>query len=205
MTPDRFYVNVAYNDVAGNHFGIFYNAYRGGANYSYMYATDLNNDNYNYDAIYIPSQEDVASGTVKFLSDDDATRFFDFAKKDAYLSKHMGQYAEAYSVYSPWQHHIDLHYAHDFRLKIGNTTNTLQLSLDVKNVANLFNDSWGLYKTMNPTLKSGRILDVERIGSDGIPVLKTPAAVSGSTQTWIVSPVIGQLWYAQVGLKYMFN
>lgn len=205
VTPDRFYVNIAYNDVAGNHFGIFYNAYRGGANYSYMYATDLNNDNYNYDAIYIPTKKDVAEGLVKFDTDDDAARFFAFAAKDAYLSKHMGQYAEAYSIYSPWQHHIDLHYAHDFKVKVGKTSNCLQLSLDVKNVANLFNDSWGVYKTMNPTLKSGRILDVKRIGSDGIPVLTTPDAVSGSTQTWIVSPVIGQLWYAQIGLKYMFN
>ena len=205
VTPDRFFVNVAYNDQANNHFGIYYNAYRGGANYSYMYATDLNNDNYNYDAIYIPTQKDVADGLVKFASDDDANRFFAYAAKDAYLSKHMGEYAEAYSVYSPWQHHVDIHYAHDFKIKVGRSTNTLQLSLDAKNIMNIFNDSWGLYKIMNPNLKSGRILDVERIGSDGIPVLKTPEAVNGDTQIWTVSKVIGQVWYAQIGIKYMFN
>ena len=205
VTPDRFYVNLAYNDKSGNHFGIYYNTYRGGANYSYMYATDLNNDNYNYDAIYIPTKQDVAKGLVKFASDDDAERFFDFAAKDAYLSKHMGEYAEPYSVYSPWQHHIDLHYAHDFKVKVAGSRNTLQLSFDVKNVANLFNDSWGLYRIMNPNLKSGRILDVERIGSDGIPVLKTPDAVNANTETWTVSKVIGQAWYAQIGVKYMFN
>ena len=205
VTPDRFFVNVAYNDEVGNHFGIYYNTYRGGANYSYMYATDLNNDNYNYDAIYIPTKQNVADGTVKFASEDDANRFFAFAAKDAYLSKHMGEYAEAYSVYSPWQHHVDFHYAHDFKVKVGRTTNTLQLSFDAKNIMNFFNDSWGVYKIMNPNLKSGRILDVERIGSDGIPVLKTPDAVSGDTQIWTVSKVIGQVWYAQIGIKYMFN
>jgi len=205
VTPDRLYVNVAYNDKSGNHFGIYYNTYRGGANYSYMYVNDLNNDNYNYDAIYIPTKQDVAKGLVKFSSDDDAERFFDFAAKDKYLSKHMGEYAEPYSVYSPWQHHIDLHYAHDFKVKVAGTKNTLQLSFDIKNVANLFNDSWGLYRIMNPNLKSGRILEVERIGSDGIPVLKTPDAVNANTETWTVSKVIGQAWYAQIGIKYMFN
>jgi len=206
VTPDRFYVNVSYNDKSNNHFGVFYNAYRGGANYSYMYATDLNNDNYNYDAIYIPTKKNLAEGSVKFASEDDATRFFAFAEKDAYLSKHMGEYAEAYSVYSPWQHHLDIHYAHDFKVKAGGAKfNTLQLSFDVKNVMNLFDDSWGCYKYMNPNLKQGRILDVERIGSDGIPVLKTPDYISGDTQTWVVNKVIGQVWYAQVGLKYMFN
>ena len=205
VTPDRFYVNVAYNDRNGNHFGVFYNAYRGGANYSYMYASDLNNDNYNYDAIYIPTQQNVADGTVKFASDDDAKRFFDFAAKDAYLSKHMGEYAEAYSVYSPWQHHVDLHIARDLKIKVAGATNTLQVSFDMKNAMNLFNNSWGLYRIMNPTMKSGRILDIERIGSDGIPVLKTPDYISGNTQTWTVNKVIGQAWYAQIGLKYMFN
>ena len=117
----------------------------------------------------------------------------------------MGEYAEAYSVYSPWQHHVDFHYAHDFKVKVGRTTNTLQLSFDAKNIMNFFNDSWGVYKIMNPNLKSGRILDVERIGSDGIPVLKTPDAVSGDTQIWTVNKVIGQVWYAQIGIKYMFN
>lgn len=205
VTPDRFFVNLSYNDKSNNHFSLFYTAWRGGYNYSYMYDNDINNDNYNYDAIYIPTEQNVADGTVKFADDDDAKRFFEFAAKDAYLSKNMGKYAEAYSVYSPWTERIDIHYAHDFKVKIGNTTNKLQLSVDVQNVLNLFNDSWGVSKQMNADLKSGRILTVERIGSDGIPVLSTPKAVSGDTNTWVPVKTIGQAWYAQIGLKYMFN
>ena len=205
VTPDRYFVNLTYDDRSNNHFSIFYNAIRGGMNYSYMYASDLNNDNYNYDAIYIPTKDDVSKGLVKFASDDDAKRFFDFAANDKYLSKHMGEYAEAYSVYSPWLHRVDFHYAHDFIIRIGNVSNTLQLNFDMKNVMNFFNDSWGVSKQMNPTLKSGRILDVARMGSDGIPVLSTPAAVSGSTPIWTDYKDISQVWYAQVGLKYLFN
>jgi len=205
VTPDRFYVNLAYSDKANNHVSIFYEAKRGGYNYSYMYDNDLNGDNYNYDAIYIPTKQNVADGTVKFASDDDAQRFFDFAAKDAYLSKHMGEYAEAYSVYSPWNHRVDFHFGHDFKVKAGNTQNVLQVNLDVKNVMNLFNDNWGVAKYMNPELKSGRILAIDRIGSDGIPVLTTPTAVSGNTNTWMDVKTIGQAWYAQVGIKYLFN
>ena len=70
---------------------------------------------------------------------------------------------------------------------------------------NLFNSSWGVSKYMNAALNSGRILSCDHINSEGVPVFKTSAAVSGSTPTWTYSPSIGQCWYAQVGIKYMFN
>ena len=205
VTPDRYYVNLTLNDKSNNHYSVFYEAWRGGYNYSYMYTNDLNGDNYNYDAIYIPTEENYKQGQVKFASADDASRFFAYAKKDAYLSKHMGEYAEAYSVYSPWVHRVSLHYAHDFVIRVGNTKNTLQFNLDVNNLLNLFNSNWGVSKYMNPDLNSGRILKVEGIGSDGIPVMSTPAAVSGNTEIWKYNINIGQVWSAQIGLKYLFN
>ena len=94
---------------------------------------------------------------------------------------------------------------------MGKTTNTLQLNLDVKNVLNLFNSSWGVAKYMNPSLNSGRILNVDRIDSDGVPVFSTikdskdRQILSATVPTWTYSHGIGQCWYAQVGLKYMFN
>lgn len=205
VTPDRFYVNLSYRDKGDNHFSIFYTGWRGGYNYSYMYDNDINGDNYNYDAIYIPTKKDYEDEQVKFASPDDAERFFAFAAKDAYLSKHMGEYAEAYSVYNPWVHRVDFHYAHDFKIKVAGTKNVLRLSFDVQNVLNLFNDSWGVSKQMNPEMKSGRILVVDNIGSDGIPVISVPKVISGNTQTWTDVKNIGQAWYAQIGLKYMFN
>ncbi|HOE94346.1 MAG TPA: hypothetical protein PLU97_02980, partial [Candidatus Cryptobacteroides sp.] len=63
----------------------------------------------------------------------------------------------------------------------------------------------GVSKQMNPEMKSGRILVVDNVGSDGIPVISVPKVISGSTQTWTDVKNIGQAWYAQIGLKYMFN
>ncbi|MBS7290702.1 MAG: TonB-dependent receptor, partial [Bacteroidales bacterium] len=36
VTPDRFFANLSYSDKCGNHFGIIYETWRGGYNYSYM-------------------------------------------------------------------------------------------------------------------------------------------------------------------------
>ncbi len=203
VTPDRAYASLTYSDRCNNHFSLFYETWRGGYNYTYMSSNDINGDGYNYDVLYIPTESEFEN--MRFVSDDDKARFWAFVNKDAYLSKVKGQYTEAYSVYSPWVHRLDFRYSHDFKVKIGNTTNTLQLSVDIKNILNLFNSSWGVSKYMAPELNSGRILKYEGLSSDGYPVYSTPAAVSGSTQTWIPSRSIGQCWYAQVGIKYLFN
>lgn len=204
-TPDRVVASLTHDDNSHNHFSFIYEAWRGGYNYSYLMANDMNGDNYNYDSLYIPTDEQVANNEFRFVSADDATRFMDFVHKDSYLSKHQGQYAEGYSVYNPWVHRVDFSYKHDFRVKVGHTTNTLQLSLDIKNLLNLFNDSWGVSKYMNPDLNSGRILKYEGVDAQGYPTFSTPSAVSGDTKLWQYSTGVGQCWYASIGIKYMFN
>ena len=206
VTPDRFVASVAFNDKGGNHYSIIYETWQGGYNYSYMTANDMNGDGYNYDTIYIPTDAQVASGDFRFVSPDDATRFMDFVHKDKYLSKHQGQYAEGYSVYNPWVHRVDLSYKHDFTVRIGNSTNTLQLNLDIKNLLNLFNSSWGVSKYLNPAIGSdARILKYEGVDADGYATFSTPASINGNTQTWTYNHALGQCWYASIGLKYLFN
>jgi hypothetical protein len=206
VTPDRFVASLTHNDKSGNHYSVIYETWRGGYNYSYMLTNDMNGDGYNYDAIYVPTDQDVASNQFRFVTADDAARFMDYVHKDAYLSKHQGQYAEAYSVYNPWVHRVDLSYKHDFTVRIGNTTNTLQLNLDIKNLLNLFNSSWGVSKYLNPAIGSeARILNFEGHDADGYATFSTPAAINGNTQTWTYNHAIGQCWYASIGIKYLFN
>ena len=205
VTPDRVVASASYNDKCGNHFSLIYEAWRGGYNYSYMTANDMNGDGYNYDLIYIPTDEQVANNEFRFVSTDDANRFMDYVHADKYLSKNQGKYAETYSVYSPWVHRLDFSYKHDFKIKAGENVNTLQLSFDLKNVLNIFNSRWGVSKYMNPDLGEGRILKYEGYDKDGYPTFSTPAAVNGNVQVWNPSISIGQCWYASVGIKYMFN
>ena len=205
VTPDRFFANLSYSDKCGNHFGIIYETWRGGYNYSYMTQNDINGDGYNYDLIFIPTDEQVANGDFRFVSAEDADRFLDYVHNDKYLSKHQGEYAEAYSVYSPWVHRIDFSYKHDFKVRIGKSVNTLQLSFDLKNALNLFNSNWGVSKYMNPDLGEGRILKYEGVDKEGYATFSTAKAYSGTTETWQRLHSIGQCWYASVGIRYMFN
>ncbi|MDI9551057.1 MAG: TonB-dependent receptor [Bacteroidota bacterium] len=205
VTPDRVVASATYRDKGNNHYSLIYESWRGGYNYSYMTVNDMNGDGYPYDALYIPTDAEVANKEFRFVSDKDRDRFMDYVHADKYLSKHQGQYAEAYSVYSPWVHRVDFRFAHDFKLNVGKSVNTLQLSLDVKNVLNLFNSSWGVSKYLNPDITDGRLLKYEGLDAEGYGVFSTSKAVSGSLQTFVPLHAIGQCWYASVGIKYMFN
>ena len=208
VTPDRLVASATIHDKCGNHYNLVYEAFRGGNNYSYMMVNDINSDGYNYDALYIPNDGEVGVGTgeFRFVSQDDMQRFMDYVHNDGYLSKHQGEYAEPYSVYSPWVHRIDFGYKHDFTLNIGQTKHTLQLSFDMKNVLNFFDSSWGVAKYLNPEIGSeARILKYEGVDAQGYATFSTPGSISGKTETWTPNYSLSQCWYASIGIKYYFN
>ena len=206
VTPDRFVANATIHDKSGNHYSLIYETWRGGYNYSYMMVNDMNSDGYNYDALYIPTDGEVANKQFRFVSEDDAQRFMAYVHKDDYLSSHQGEYAEPYSVYSPWVHRIDFAYKHDFKVNVGKTTHKLQLSMDIKNVLNLFDSSWGVSKTLNSEIGSeARILKYEGVDADGYATFSTPSSISGKTKTWAANYSVGQCWYASIGIRYIFN
>ncbi|MDR2970206.1 MAG: TonB-dependent receptor [Tannerellaceae bacterium] len=206
VTPDRFIFNATAHDKSGNHYSLIYETWRGGYNYSYMTVNDMNGDGYNYDALYIPTDGEVAGNQFRFSSEDDKTRFMDYVHNSKYLKSHQGEYAEAYSLYSPWVHRVDFSYKHDFTVNVGKVKNTLQLSLDIKNVLNFFNSSWGVAKGLNPEIGTDpRILKYDGVDADGYARFSTPAAINGNTQTFTKNIAIGQCWYAGIGLRYTFN
>jgi hypothetical protein len=224
VTPDRLVASATINDKCGNHYNLVYEAWRGGSNYSYMMVNDMNSDGYNYDALYIPKDSEVGyfdnNGILQgnnqfcFVSQDDMQRFMDYVHNDSYLKKHQGEYAEPYSVYSPWVHRIDFGYKHDFKLNVGNTKHTLQLTFDMKNVLNFFNSAWGVAKYLNPEIGSeARILKYEGLkyyetssnSAEMFSTFSTPSSISGNTETWTPNYSLSQCWYASIGIKYYFN
>lgn len=207
LTPDRFIANATIHDKSGNHYSLIYETWRGGYNYSFMTANDINGDGYNYDAIYVPTDKEVADGLFRFKTEDDKTRFMDFVHNNDYLSSRQGKYTEANSFYSPWVHRIDFAYKHDFKVNVGKSVHKLQLSFDMKNVLNFFNSSWGVSKYLNPALGSDgpRVLKYEGVDKDGFATFSTPAAVNGNVKSFVPYHSIGQCWYASIGIKYCFN
>jgi len=205
-TPDRLVASLTAHDNSGNHFSLIYESWLGGANYSFMMLNDINSDGYNYDVIYVPTDAEVQSNQFRFVSADDETRFMDYVHANSYLKNRQGKYAEPYSVYSPWVHRIDFGYKHDFVFNANNTKHTLQLSLDLKNVLNLFNSEWGVAKYLNPAIGSeARILKFEGVDAEGVATFSTPSAINGDTKTFTPSHSLGQCWYALIGVKYIFN
>ncbi|MCQ2174477.1 MAG: TonB-dependent receptor [Bacteroidales bacterium] len=215
VTPDRFVLAATHHDKSGNHYSLIYETWRGGYNYTYLIDGDMNGDSdLNNDPLYIPTDQQVANNQFRFVSQDDRDRFMAYVHNNDYLSKRQGQYAEAYSVYSPWVHRLDFSYKHDFVLSSKDkckTSNIIQLCLDVKNVLNLFNSSWGVSKYMNPVCVDGkgtgdpRILKYEGVDAEGYPTFSTRAGVDGTTQTFVPNHDLGQCWNASIGIKYLFN
>ncbi len=209
VRPHRFIANATIHDGHGNHYSFIYEAIRGTAAYSYEMVNDMNGDGFNYDALYIPTDEEVANGQFRFVSDSDRDDFMDFVHNNDYLSKHQGEYAEPYSEYNPWRHSVDFSYKHDFKFNIGKTKHTIQLSADIKNLMNLFSSSWGLTKYGNPDFTGSsndlRVLKYEGVDAEGYPTFSTPSAIYGDTEVFQTNKTIGQCWYMSVGVKYIFN
>lgn len=205
VTPDRIVASATLHDKSGNHYSIVYESWHSG-NYSFMITNDMNGDGYAYDAMYIPTDAEVANNQFRFVSEDDKTRFMDFVHNNDYLKNHQGEYAEGYSVYSPWVHRIDLAYKHDFKFNVGSTAHKLQLSFDIKNVMNLFKSSWGVQKYLNPEIgNEARVLKYEGMDADGFATFSTIPSVNGKTKMWDYNYSLGQCWYASIGVKYFFN
>ena len=208
-TPHRFIAALNMHDKGGNHYSIIYETWNGSYNYTFETTNDMNGDGYNYDAIYIPTDEEVANKEFRFVSDDDAARFMDYVHANSYLSKHQGEYSETYAYHNPFVHRVDFAYKHDFTVKANGTSHKLQLTADLKNVMNLFNSSWGVQKYANPNFTGSsndiRVLKYEGVDADGYATFSTPTAINGSTETFVPYHSLGQCWYASVGLRYMFN
>ena len=211
VTPDRIVAGATLHDRSGNHYSFIYETWRGGFNTSYKTTNDMNGDSYNYDLVYVPTDEEVANGEFRFVSDDDRDRFMDYVHNNSYLKSRQGQYTEAYSAYSPWVHRLDFSYKHDFKVNVAKAQHTLQLSFDMKNVLNFFNSSWGVSKIANQAFSTtgsaqySSILKYEGVDAEGYGLFSTPAAINGDTKTWVPYHSLGQCWYASIGLKYMFE
>ena len=214
VIPHRIFASLSYKikePIGVDHFSLFYEAASAG-NYSYTYQGDFNGDGIaELDLMYIPQDSEMglkgSDAAFRFNSQSDMDAYKAFAAQDKYLSSHKGQYAEAYSAAAPFHHTFDFRYAHDFVIKIGKATNTLQINANIHNVANLLNSSWGYYnvglRSITGSYSNIRPLVMSGIDPDGVPVFKS--TLPENATTWELSKNYSSLWYMQIGIKYMFN
>lgn len=180
----------------------------GGNRYSYIYSGDVNGDGASAnDLIYIPRSmseinfipyNDGNGNTV--TAADQWNQFNAFIEQDSYLSSHRGEIAERFGLINEWWWNIDLRILQDFSLVSGNTKHTFQISLDLLNLPNLLNSSWGVRKVANSAATSPLTLD--SFNGDGEPVFRYTGPQDG---TFSEDPGLNSRWQIQLGLRYLFN
>ena len=190
--------------------GMFYTGYYEGT-YTYYYGNDMNGDGQNYDLIYVPKTKDEITFVDKngFTAAQQTDAFWSFVNQDNYLKDRKGKYTEAYGAKLPWLNRLDLKVAQDFKIKVGGQMNTLQLSVDILNAANLLNNSWGVTHTTAPA-NYGKILysegAVNNIPRFSMATLTNPdkskSLINKSFDTYKSS---SNCWMLQFGIRYTFN
>lgn len=171
--------------------------YAQGTRYSYTYNGDINGDgSVLNDLLYIPTSAEMAQ--LNFGGDNpDAQRaaFNAFIEQDDYLSSRRGQFAEKYGALAPWFSQWDLRILQDISV-VG--SNKFQVSLDILNVGNLINDSWGVERRSTFT---GLDQPVSVSVTDGTP---TYIFDSSRGETFFNDFSLVSRWQMQFGLRYIF-
>ena len=198
VSPNRLIANVSYRIQEGKHLattlGVFYEGYNhcyvGGYSYTrYSYTFGVRSGKYVNDVtgvggsqnlMYIPTDEDLAKMTFK--DEQNKADFEAFIEGDKYLSSHRGQYSERGAKVAPWQNRINVKVAQDIIFNVANKPTTLQIGVDINNVANLLNSNWGLCKQVS----SENILEISKTNETGVYTFTAPTVKTyrSTFNTW---------------------
>jgi hypothetical protein len=197
-------------------FSVFYSGSSTGR-VSYTTSNDLNRDGYSSDLIYVPATKeeltfaDITSGTpavVKYSKVDQAADFWSYVENSPYLSSRKGKYAERFGDLRPWLNRFDFKVAENVDFKIGGNTYGVELSLNILNVGNMLNPSWGAYKTMGVmNFDNARLLTMSSISATGVPTYKlnaTDAANFKANTSWNYNVSTTSTWGMILGAKISF-
>ncbi|MDR1653609.1 MAG: carboxypeptidase regulatory-like domain-containing protein [Prevotellaceae bacterium] len=166
VSPDRIIATIGYQKDYAKHFGtgayFVYDGsqlgYAGGYSYTRFSYTmgNVTGDGGANNLLYIPaSRAELDTWTFADATDytgaEQKDDFWKYIEQDKYLKAHKGEYAERGGALMPWHHQLDFKFIQNFYLMAGGKKNTLQVGIDIKNLLNLLNSNWGLYKTTYST------------------------------------------------------
>jgi hypothetical protein len=154
---NRVFASVTYTheffENAPTAISFFYNG-QTGRPFSFTVYGDVNNDGYNQnDLFYIPKNDaDIELGSIKngaYVPNQQMYNDLDsFIANNSYLSSHRGQMSQRNATNAPWNNSLDMRIVQAIPV----ADHRIEVSLDIMNVLNLLNNSWGWYYTLpNPT------------------------------------------------------
>jgi hypothetical protein len=202
-------VNIPYAKYFRTSVALFYSG-NSGQKFTYLVNGDLNSDGqFGNDLLYVPRNLseikfiDIlnSDNTVRFTAAEQATAFMNYVSSTTYLNSRRGNYTERNQSNTPWEHVIDMRFAQDFYLTIGENRHTLQFTFDVFNFTNLINKEWGRqYTVANQAFNI--LTAVNRtsgpVASRGKGYNYTPGSVP-----WNLT--FGSRFQGQFGIRYSFN
>ena len=195
-----------------------------GSPYSLVYQSAPFSNSSNASLPYIPKdQSDInlrdvkdGNGNVTYSAAAQWADLDKFISGDKYLKTRRGQYAERNALHTPWNQTLDMKLIHEFHFKGKNKQHGLAISLDVFNVLNLLNNSWGHINFVT-NINNYTVNFLKFVNDNSSDAGKKPGSpASGYTPTfqyqkpstsngqyYTVDP-INSRWQGQFGIKYTF-
>nr|WP_299340234.1 carboxypeptidase regulatory-like domain-containing protein [Allomuricauda sp.] len=187
--------------------GLFYEGAEG-TPFSYVYDGDgLLEDTGSFSAlIFVPENE----GQAQLVDSDDLTAAEQWQalnaviEGDEYLRSRRGQFVERNASRTDWTHIIDLKFAQEFGVKLGENVHRLEVTADIFNFTNLLNKDWGVRTLTN--FNQVQLLNFEGFAADGTtPEFTFDPGVEETTNIIDDAGLVSSRWQMQFGLRYSFN
>ena len=224
VAPNRLLISASYKKDYGKNFGsevgLIYEGMNMGyadgyscTRYTYQLTGNVVNDYGSNGLVYIPASREALNewkftdvkdkaGNVTYSADQQKDDFWAYINQDDYLKNHKGEYAERGGAVMPWHHQLDFKFNQNFYLNVAGQKNTLQFGVDIKNLANLLNNSWGLYKTVNNT-KLLKYTAGKNGAAGSFQFQKNGKDVLSKTYTNLTS--FNSTYSIQFSIRYIFN
>ena len=216
-TPHKINISAFFNRDYAKHWntsvGLIYTL-NSGSPYSIYYYGDLNSDSSNgNDLFYIPTDAEIdqmqfksgKSSGVTYTADMQKAAMKAWIAGDSYLRNHRGQYFDRFGDNEQFEHHFDFHFAQTYKFRVGSMMHSLQLTFNIQNLANLFNEKWGHYQS---TGSSVYYSPVTYSGNGQFQFLHGYAMKDGKPEQTSYDmrsySDYYSRWRAQIGLKYTF-
>lgn len=173
---------------------LFYNG-RSGKPYSTIYYNDVNGDGNPNDSIWVPANESDIILTKGTWADLD-----EYISSDPALDSHRGQILPRYANRDPWYHSIDLKLSQDIPIP-GLKGHKLQVYVTVKNLLNLFNKDWGVYRYI--AYDDSPLTFVGYDEATGKPMFEFWGKTDDQDARYSINQILSR-WRALLGVKYRF-
>ena len=223
VAPNRLLITASYSKDYAKHFGTMVGLVYEGTNFgydpyaatkfSYTFAGNVVNDyKGSYSLLYVPASRealdawnfsdyiytDAKKQKQTYTAEQQKDDFWNYINQDSYLKGRKGKYAERGGAKMPWHHQLDFKFAQNFYMNVAGQRNTLQFGVDIKNLANLLNSSWGLYKkVVNSSLlkydSKKESFQFQRNGSEAL------------TKTFTNYTSFNSTYSIQFSIRYIFN